>query len=234
MQKLVLAAMLVIATGSASAQTPAHDPSATLGSALPADVAQRVLARIADARARQLPAQALEHRALELVAKGASADRVEQCVNRHANAMQVAKNALVQARGRASSDDEVAAGAEIVARGVDGQTVAELARIAPADRPIAVPLYVLGALMERGLPMQTAIDRVSAGLANRATDAELEAQVQGLPLAMANHGPAARGPGAGTGLRPAFAGPPAAIPANPGAGATPPVSPPVKGRPPLL
>ena len=56
--------ILVFAFSSAAAQTPAHDPSDRLREILPADVAERVLARIADARARALPAAALENRAL--------------------------------------------------------------------------------------------------------------------------------------------------------------------------
>ena len=39
----------------ASAQTPAADPSTRLRAVLPPDVADHVLAQIADARARQLP-----------------------------------------------------------------------------------------------------------------------------------------------------------------------------------
>ena len=233
MKKILFAALFVVATGAAGAQAPAHDPSSTLQSVLPADVAARVLDRIAQARARELPAQALEHRALELVAKGASATEIERKVDGYAKAMEIAHDALQGARGERPMDEEVAAGGDVIARGIDGRQVAELAKTAPADRPIAVPLYVLGALMERGLATQTAFDRVSQALARRATDAELEAQVRDLPPAVAEHRPEVTGPGAGAANRPSFAGPPAAIPANPGRGATPPVSPPVRGRPPM-
>ena len=60
------------------AQTPARDPSARLKEVLPADVAQRVLARIAEARARQLPAEALENRALKFAAKGVDPNSIER------------------------------------------------------------------------------------------------------------------------------------------------------------
>lgn len=233
MRYILFAVLLVVAAGNAEAQTPAHDPSTTLQSVLPADVAARVLDRIAQARARDLPAQALEHRALELAAKGASAPEVERRVDEYAKAMEIAHDALRRARGGPPHDEEVAAGGDVVARGVEGHQIAELAKTAPADRPIAVPLYVLGALMERGLATQTAFDRVSQALARRATDAELEAQVRDLPPAVADHRPDVIGPDAGAANRPSFAGPPAAIPTNPGRGATPPVSPPVRGRPPM-
>ncbi len=58
-------ALIGTATSRVSAQTPAEDPSARLRQVLPADVAARVRARIADARARDLPAAALENRALK-------------------------------------------------------------------------------------------------------------------------------------------------------------------------
>ena len=62
----------------ANAQIPAKDPSARLREVLPADVAQRVLARIADARAHQLPAEALENRALKFAAKGVDPRSIER------------------------------------------------------------------------------------------------------------------------------------------------------------
>ena len=65
---LLLLATVLVAQGS-NAQVPSRDPSTRLREVLPADVAQRVLARIADARARQLPAAALENRALKFAAR---------------------------------------------------------------------------------------------------------------------------------------------------------------------
>ena len=65
-RKLALSLVATVLVAEASmAQTPARDPSARLKEVLPADVAQRVLARIAEARAHQLPAEALENRALK-------------------------------------------------------------------------------------------------------------------------------------------------------------------------
>ena len=64
----------------AGAQVPARDPSARLREVLPPDVATRVLARIADARAHQLPADALENRALKFAAKGVDPRSIERSV----------------------------------------------------------------------------------------------------------------------------------------------------------
>ena len=94
---LLLATALVVQPS--RAQIPAKDPSTRLGEVLPADVAQRVLARIADARARQLPAQALENRALKFAAKGVDPKDIERSVNEQAQRMESARSALSSGRG---------------------------------------------------------------------------------------------------------------------------------------
>ena len=171
-------AALVAATalsGSAlAAQTPANDPSARLKEVLPADVAERVLATIARARARELPAAALEHRALKFAAKGVAPRDIERSVADQADRMEKAKVALESRRGAKPSGDEIDAGAEAMRKGVDGAKVSALAKSAPSGRSLAVPLYVIGSLMDRGLPSDEALKRVQERLAARATDSEIE------------------------------------------------------------
>ena len=72
----------VASFSAAGAQTtpPAADPSDLLRQKLPADVADRVLAKIAEARAHDLPAAALENRALKFAAKGVKPDAIEKSV----------------------------------------------------------------------------------------------------------------------------------------------------------
>src|SRR5258708_36571451 len=94
-----------------SAQTPARDPSARLKEVLPADVAARVLATIADARAHDLPAAALENRALKSAGKGVAPADIERSVNGQFDRMKVSKDALQRGRGTKPTDDEVDAGA---------------------------------------------------------------------------------------------------------------------------
>src|SRR6266700_1456284 len=154
----VLATM--VAMSGALAQTPAADPSAKLREVLPADVADRVLARIADARARELPAAALENRALKFAAKGVPANEIEKSVNAQADRMQKTKDAIEKGRGKKAGDDEVEAGAEAMRKGVDGAKVSELAKSAPSGRSLAVPLFVIGSLVDRGLPSDAALQRV--------------------------------------------------------------------------
>ena len=138
---LLLATALVVQPS--RAQIPAKDPSTRLGEVLPADVAQRVLARIADARARQLPAQALENRALKFAAKGVDPKDIERSVNEQAQRMESARSALASGRGSTPAADEIEAGAEAMRKGVDGASVSRLAKNAPSGRSLAVPLFVI-------------------------------------------------------------------------------------------
>src|SRR6476661_4072621 len=135
MNKIRIFALTVIAVASVTqvsiGQTPAKDPSARLREVLPPDVAQHVLARIADARARQLPAEALENRALKFAAKGVPAKDIERSVNEQAERMDQARVALAVGRKSRPAGDEIDAGAEAMRKGVDGPSIALLAQKAP-------------------------------------------------------------------------------------------------------
>ncbi|MDH5235469.1 MAG: hypothetical protein OEW77_10960 [Gemmatimonadota bacterium] len=173
---VALGASMVLAPSPAVAQTPAFDPSARLREVLPADVAERVLARIAEARARELPAQAIENRALKFAARGVAPSDIEQSVVQQVERMSAAKGILESARPtNRPSADEIDAGGEAIRQGVDGSAVSDLARSAPSGRSLAVPLFVMGSLVERGLPSDEALARVRDRMLARASDAELEA-----------------------------------------------------------
>ncbi len=171
---LVVAAMIA---PSVSAQTPAADPSDRLREVLPAAVADRVLATIAEARARELPPQAvaaLENRALKFASRGVAPAEVERAVREHGARMVDARGAIETGRGRPAAGDEIDAGAEAMRQGVDGASVSALAKSAPSGRSLAVPLFVIGSLVERGLPADQALARVQERLTARATDRDLE------------------------------------------------------------
>ena len=224
-----LGAAALLTGASLGAQTPANDPSARLRAVLPPDVADRVLARIAEARARELPAAALENRALKFAARGVAPADIERSVTEQARRMDAAKRALNQARGgRPATGDEVEAGAEAMRQGVDGTAVSALAKSAPSGRSLAVPLYVIGGLIDRGLPSDEALRRVQARLQARASDTELQNMPGELPpqavagranrpaetgrdlAATKRHGAGAAGAGAGVTSRPAGVPAPAA------------------------
>jgi hypothetical protein len=226
--------VLILATAlsgqSSFAQAPARDASARLKEVLPADVAQRVLARIAEARARQLPAEALENRALKFAAKGVDPISIERSVNEQAARMVTARGALSTARSSAPAGDEIDAGAEAIRKGVDGSSISFLAKSAPSGRSLAVPLFVIGSLTDRGLSSDDALQRVLARLKARASDTDLES----MPSDLASKGSNAQGKPAGTSGRdfgqshkpasagrPATAGPPAGVPGNGGVKSNP-------------
>jgi len=205
----------------ASAQTPAADPSAKLREVLPADVADRVIMKVQEARARELPAQELENRALMLASQNVPAAKIEFAVNEQTDRMQKAKDAIEQARSRRSSDDEIEAGAQAIGKGVDGAQVSALAKGAPSGRSLAVPLLVIGSLVDRGLPSDEALQRVQLKLQQRATDREL----QQMPESAQGQKPVETGKDLADGKRPAgvgkpaTAGAPASVPRNAGASA---------------
>jgi hypothetical protein len=206
-------------------QVPAGDPSARLRTVLPPAVAQRVLARIAEARARRLPAEALENRALKFAAKGVDPTDIERSVNEQASRMEVARAALTSGRASPPAGDEIDAGAEAIRKGVDGSSVSFLAKSAPSGRSLAVPLFVIGSLTDRGLSSDDALKRVLARLKARASDTDLESMPGDIPAKGSNgqgNRPASTGRDFGQSHKPATAGPPTGIPGNAGKKSNPP------------
>ena len=173
MRKFALLAACMALAAPLSAQNSTEDLSARLREVLPADVAERVIATVADARSRGLPARALEQRALMLARKGAEPDAIARSVADHSRAMGEARAALARGRAGRPADQDVAAGAEVIRRGVDGSQISALAKSAPSGRSLAVPLLVIGSLVDRGLPSDAALARVLERMNARATDAEL-------------------------------------------------------------
>ena len=166
---------LVLSGTRAEAQGAGRDPVVRLREVLPADVAERVIATVTAARERGLPSQALENRALKYAARGVAPELIERSVAEHATRMDRAQAALAGARGGLRpGGDEVDAAAEAMRMGVDGAGVSALAKSAPSGRSLVVPLFVVGSLVDRGLPSDEAIARVRDRLQTRATDAELE------------------------------------------------------------
>ena len=228
-----IGAGVFIATTSVGAQTPAHDPSARLQEVLPPAIAQQVLATIAAARAHDLPAQALEQRALKFAAKGVDPKLIAQSISEQADRMEKAKDEIDDARDKPASGDEIEAGAEALRQGVDGKAVSALAKSAPSGRSLAVPLFVIGSLVDRGLPSDQALQKVLARLQARASDADLE-NLPAQALAGQSNRPSnagrpenvgrPSGVGAAAGNHPA-GGPPAGVPANAGRGAKPTTNP---------
>jgi hypothetical protein len=168
----LLASVLLQPIGLA-AQTPARDPSGILEQVLPPAVAQQVLDRIADARSRGLPAAALQHRALELHAKGLPPSDIPKAVARIEEAMAKGKVALAAGGRTHPSDSEVEAAGTASEHGVSDAALSGLANSTPGDRSMAVPISVLSSLVERGLTSEEALSKVVARLQAHASDQQL-------------------------------------------------------------
>jgi len=224
--------MLLMSTAMVGAQLPGQDPSARLRELLPADVAERVLARIAEARSRELPPDAvaaLENRALKFASRGVEPHAVERAIGDHADRMQRARVAIETARSERARGEEIDAGAEAMRQGVAGEAVSELARSAPSGRSLAVPLFVIGGLVERGLPADEALSRVRERLLARVPDTELER----MPNEVTRGRPEGVGPGARPvpADRPTGTGRPTNVPATGGRPTIPTGPPAGPGRP---
>ena len=149
-----------------------QDPMERLAEVLPESVRDRVLAQIEAARSHELPEQAMANLALEGVAKGRGSEEVLAAVELLVADMGRAQEAI-QAAGREPADGEIEAATVAMRQGVDGASVSELARSGPSGRSLVVPLFVIGALTDRGLPSDDALAAVLDRLEARANDAEL-------------------------------------------------------------
>ncbi len=150
-----------------------QNPVDRLRAVLPADVADKVIAIVTDATSRGLPGQAIADRALEASAKGRSGAEAAAAAQALAADLAGARDALKSA-GRSPDASEIEAGATAKELGVDGSTISALASSAPSGRSLAVPLAVIGALVNRGLPSDGALQAVLDRLHARASDPDLE------------------------------------------------------------
>lgn len=229
----VLAAAFTLLAGPAGAQAPqsrAYDPSTELSAALPPHIREHVLAVIADARSRGLPAEALERTAFKGVARNVPARDIDRAVTAQAERLTRVQDALARVKNRRSSGEEIEAGAEAVRNGVDVSELVTLATSAPSGRSLAVPMHVLGSLVARGLPSKDALSVVLEKLEARAADAEI-GKLPEQVAARSGGKPDATGRELAGTKRPGTARAPAGVPASAGAGVRPVVPPTPGNRP---
>lgn len=186
-----------------------QSPVDRLQAVLPADVANEVMGIVTDATNHGLPGDAIAERALETVAKARSGADAVAAAQALAADLAAAHDAIVGA-GRTPDASEIEAGATAMELGVDGATVSALVSAAPSGRSLAVPLAVLGALVNRGLPSDDALQAVSDRLTARSSDAQLVEMPGEAGLLIAQgYKPSDVGPALGVGR-------PAGLPANGG------------------
>lgn len=173
MKAMTVLAALVTLASPVAAQSTHEDLTARLREVLPAAVAERVIATVSDARSKGLPSRVLEQRALMFAAKGVNSQDIARSIAEQSRAMGEARAALARGGSGRPADADVAAGADVIRRGVDGAQISTLAQSAPSGRSLAVPLAVISSLVDRGLPSDVALASVLERLKARASDAEL-------------------------------------------------------------
>ena len=191
-------------------------PTERLQDVLPPEIAAQVVQKIEDARARGIPGDAIATLALEGVTKDRSPEEVLDAVETLSTDLTEALDALEGAGDRQPEGGEVEAATAAMRMGVDGEAVSELAMSQPSGRSLAVPLLVVGGLVERGLPSDDALASVRSRLEAGVTDGELLAefpdagQVIGQDMSPADRGAAMRSAFAGAQVP--VAGVPVSIP----------------------
>jgi hypothetical protein len=214
MKLSTLSALLMLLPASLAAQ---QDPVVRLREVLPASVVDKVVAIVQEAQGHGLPGDFVANRALEASAKGKDGQVIALAAQKSADDLGEADDAL-KAGGRNPDAGEIEAGATAHGMGVDGKTISALASSAPSGRSLAVPLAVLGALVNRGLPSDDALKVVLARLQAKASNRDL-ADLPGPGRSVADlHRPDGVGDGVGNGNGPVGAGgtTPSGVTPNPG------------------
>ena len=143
--------VLVIAAAITAAGARAGAQDARLVAQLDPGTQQRVSAVIERARAASLPVEPLVDKALEGARKHAPDDRIVGAVTSLAARLDSSRVAL----GTASTEAELVAAASALQAGIGTRVLAQL-RQERAGRSLAIPLVVLGDLVTRGVPHDTA------------------------------------------------------------------------------
>lgn len=135
------------------AQEP-EPPIERIRTRLSAQVAEQIEARVAEARARGLPEEALLDKAMEGLAKGVPGPRIAEAVDQLAGQLQRARSLL----GDIPTEPmDLTAVADAMGRGIPEPAIQQLARGAGPDEPVALAVHTLGDLMDRGVPAEQAV-----------------------------------------------------------------------------
>jgi hypothetical protein len=179
----------VLSVDGASA-VPVDLPSASarLKKLLPHSSAERVLAAIAGARNRGLPATALENRALKFAAKKVKPSDIEDAIVADADAMGRAEQLLTAAGRRDPSPEQIDLVAQLLGEGADSASIGAIAKFAAAGRSIDVPLRVGAELVAINSSPNQTLARVEDRVRSGASDAQLEKMLDDAPARVASNG----------------------------------------------
>ncbi len=151
MGRIAALILLVVLPNFAQAQDARFE---RIREAFPAQAVSQIEVVLADAQAAGVPTEPLVAKVLEGAAKGVPAERVVAALSAYAERLGEA-HALV---GEDRDPGAVVAGADALRRGVPAEAVRSLAGHGAGE--LAVPLVVLGDLMEAGVPVDYAYEVV--------------------------------------------------------------------------
>jgi len=196
---LFLAAVLAIAPVALSAQ----GSTATTGAGADA----RVEAALETAVNAGIPVSLLERKVAEGKAKGVPMERIAAAVEKRLEALTKAREAMIQAGLKNTTEGELSVAADAVQGGVSQTALATISQSAPQDRravaiAVLTDLVVLGHASERALAqVQSALARGPEALANLRAESAAGVQANGRVGAGAGPGGAGVQVGADAGAR---------------------------------
>jgi len=122
-----------------------------------AETRARLEAMIETARRKSLPAEPMTDRIAEGRAKGASESQIVAATATTMAQLELSQSALIRAGREPPSEEEVARGAQIIARGASTAQLTALAGREPSERRLEVALETLTELIARGVPVDRAL-----------------------------------------------------------------------------
>ena len=173
---LALAPAIVGAQASVSAQSQTSVNVSRSGPGtrrLSADAQAKVDANMRAANEMRLPDEPIRRRVAEGQVKGASEAQIVAASGRTLVDLQSSFDAMVRCGHSAPNDEEIARGAQLIARGYTTVQLEGVARRAPSDRSLVVAFETLTSLQARGASTAHAAAQLETLLAARASDAQL-------------------------------------------------------------
>jgi hypothetical protein len=147
--------------------------AAHLPPGISADARTKIEAMIVAAREKHLPTQPMADRVAEGKAKGASDEQMVSECRKSMVQLEASQTALIKAGREHPSDEEVARGAQVIARGATAAQLEAFVRRTPSDRRLEVAFEVLTQLEARGVPVDRALTVIGGKLSGGASDGQL-------------------------------------------------------------
>ena len=171
---------LALMPGALAAQVAADARTESRTSAgISTDTRTRVDAMIRTAERDGLPTEPMSDRAAEGETKGASDAAILAAVTRARAELDASVRALRRGGREQPDREEVARGAQILARGATEAQLESLVNRTPSERRLTVAFETFTELAARGVPVERALAVIGSRLEAGASDSQLAASVTG-------------------------------------------------------